>query len=439
MKITLKDSRNFKFISDDSREVSKSCAFLITQSSKKYLNQAKKGGCEFFITPKELQKYLNLDLQCIGITGTNGKTTTAAMIYSILLDMGYKVGLLGTRGFFINGIQKRPKGLTTPSTLEIYTAIDEAKREGCEFFVMEVSSHAIVQDRIEGLEFTLKILTNITSDHLDYHKTLENYIATKNAFFANPKDKKLLNKDDTNAHYPLQNAFTYGIESNATFSTKAYSLRGGITAQIAYGSEQATFDSMLFGKHNIYNALAAIGAVKILTQSPLQEIANCLENFGGVLGRMQVVNQKPLIIVDFAHTEDGMEQIFQSFLHQKIVVLFGAGGDRDKTKRPKMGFCASKYAHKIYITSDNPRSEDPKVIMQEILSGIPQEKHTRVILEENRSLAIRKAITSLASDEVLLVLGKGDETYQIIGKQILHFDDAEEIQKAIKETSLKTL
>lgn len=440
MKIALKnstDSRDFQFISDDSREASKDCAFLVTQNSKKYLNQAKERGCEAFLTPTELRKYLDLDLQCIGITGTNGKTTTAAMIYSILLDMGYKVGLLGTRGFFINGIQKRPKGLTTPSTLEIYTAIDEAKKEGCEFFVMEVSSHAIVQDRIEGLEFALKILTNITSDHLDYHKTLENYIATKNSFFANPQGKKLINKDEANAHYPLQNTLTYGIESNATFSTKAYSLKGGITAQIAYGSEQATLDSALFGKHNLYNALAAIGAVKILTQSPLQKIVSCLENFGGVLGRMQVVNQNPLIIVDFAHTEDGMEQIFQSFLHQKIVVLFGAGGDRDRTKRPKMGFCASKYAHKIYITSDNPRSENPKAIMQEILSGIPQEKRAKVTLEENRALAIRQAIASLASDEVLLVLGKGDETYQIIGEQVLHFDDVEEIQKALQKKPAK--
>ena len=147
---------------------------------------------------------------------------------------------------------------------------------------------------------------------------------------------------------------------------------------------------------------------------------------------MQIINQKPLIIVDFAHTEDGMEQIFQSFLHQKIAVLFGAGGDRDKTKRPKMGFCASKYAQKIYLTSDNPRNEDPKIIMQEILSGIPHNKLSRVTLEVNRSLAIQKAIAQLKEDEVLLVLGKGDETYQIIGDRTLHFDDSEEIKKALK-------
>lgn len=432
MKIALKGASDFKFLSDDSRENPKDCAFLVTQSSQKYFQQAKDNGFEVFITPQDLKKYLDLNLKLIGITGTNGKTTTAAMIYSILLDMGYKVGLLGTRGFFVNGIQKRQKGLTTPSLLEVYTAINEARQEDCEFFVMEVSSHAIVQNRIEGLEFALRILTNITSDHLDYHKTLENYIATKNSFFATPKDEKLINKDEKNAQYSLQNTMTYGIESNATFHIKAYSLKGGITAQIAYGKEEAMLNAYLFGKHNLYNALAAIGAVKILTKSPLQMIADKLENFGGVLGRMQVVNEKPLIIVDFAHTQDGMEQVFQSFLHQKIVVIFGAGGDRDKTKRSKMGYCASKYASKIYITSDNPRSENPKTIMQEILNGIPKDKQSKVFLEENRALAIQRAIKELCDDEVLLVLGKGDEKYQIIGDEMLHFDDVEEIQKSLQ-------
>ena len=298
---------------------------------------------------------------------------------------------------------------------------------------MEVSSHAIVQNRIEGLEFDLRILTNITSDHLDYHKTLENYIAVKNSFFANPLDLKLINKDEPNAQYTAQKAITYGIESPATFSVKAYSLRDGISAQITYGSEEALLDSTLFGKHNLYNALAAIGAVKLLENFTLEEICKKLENFGGVLGRMQVVNQKHLIIVDFAHTEDGMEKIFQSFLLRKIVVVFGAGGDRDKLKRPKMGLSAAKYAQKLYITSDNPRSEIPNVIIQEILSGIPQELREKreIHLEESRAQAIEMAVKNLQEDEVLLILGKGDETYQIIGKETLHFDDCEEVQRAI--------
>ncbi|MBX7490941.1 UDP-N-acetylmuramoyl-L-alanyl-D-glutamate--2,6-diaminopimelate ligase [Helicobacter turcicus] len=430
---------HLRFISDDSREIldedcnAENCAFLITKSNQNYVENAKQNAFKIFITPQDLNQYLDLNLKIIGITGTNGKTTTAAMIYSILLDLGHKVALLGTRGFFINGIQKRKKGLTTPSLLEIYSAISEARRENCQYFVMEVSSHAIVQERIDGLDFTLRILTNITSDHLDYHKTLENYITTKNSFFANPLDLKLINKDEPNAHYALQKTITYGIESLATLQVKAYSLKDGITAQITYGKETANLECALFGKHNLYNAIAAIGAVKLLEDKPLQSICEKLENFGGVLGRMQVVAQKPLIIVDFAHTEDGMEKIFQSFPHRKIAVVFGAGGDRDKTKRPKMGLCAAKYAQKLYITSDNPRNEIPNAIIQEIFNGIPKELRERreIFLEENRTKAIQMAITALKNDEVLLILGKGDETYQIIGNSTIHFDDVEEAQKAL--------
>ncbi|MCI5969213.1 UDP-N-acetylmuramoyl-L-alanyl-D-glutamate--2,6-diaminopimelate ligase [Helicobacter sp.] len=427
------------FISDDTREAlsnecnAQNCAFLITKSNQNYIQNAKQNGFEIFITPQDLKQFLDLDLKIIAITGTNGKTTTAAILYSTLLDLGHKVALLGTRGFFINGIQKRKKGLTTPPLLEIYSAISAARKEDCAYFVMEVSSHAIVQERIEGLDFTLKILTNITSDHLDYHKTLENYIATKNSFFANPLDLKLINKDEPNARYALPKTITYGIESPATLQVKAYSLKDGITAQIGYGKEDASLQCSLFGKHNLYNALAAIGAVKLLENAPLQEICEKLENFGGVLGRMQVVAQNPLIIVDFAHTEDGMEKIFQSFPHKKLAVVFGAGGDRDKTKRPKMGLCAAKYAQKIYITSDNPRNEVPSLIIEEIFSGIPEnlKEAKEIHLEENRSKAIQMAITALKSDEILLILGKGDETYQTIGDSTFHFDDVEEAQKAL--------
>ncbi|MDD6055271.1 MAG: UDP-N-acetylmuramoyl-L-alanyl-D-glutamate--2,6-diaminopimelate ligase [Helicobacter sp.] len=432
MKIEVyKKNSKIQFISDDSRELlsgecnAKNCAFLITKGNIKYLDSAKENGFKEFITPQDLKDFLDLNLKIVGITGTNGKTTTAAMIYSILLDLGHRVALLGTRGFFINKKQVRNKGLTTPSLLEIYSAIKEAREQKCDYFIMEVSSHAITQNRIEGLEFTLRILTNITSDHLDYHKTLQNYIDTKNSFFANPLDLKLINKDEKNAKYALNRAITYGIESAATLSVNAYSLNDGITAQISYGKESATLNLSLFGKHNLCNALAAIGALKLLENVPLEKICNALENFGGVKGRLEVVSCNPLILVDFAHTEDGFQKIFESFLHKKISVVFGAGGDRDKSKRPKMGQCAAKYAAKIYITSDNPRSENPLEIMQEILAGIPQELRNRrkIILEENRKNAIEIAIKNLEKDEILLILGKGDEEYQIIGDKTLPFSD----------------
>ncbi|TLE01817.1 UDP-N-acetylmuramoyl-L-alanyl-D-glutamate--2,6-diaminopimelate ligase [Helicobacter japonicus] len=365
----------------------------------------------------------------VGITGTNGKTTTAAIIYSILLDLGYKVALLGTRGLFMNDKQIKPKGLTTPSLLELYEDLCIATQEECDFFVMEVSSHAIAQERIAGLTFALKILTNITSDHLDYHKSIDEYRRVKNSFFEG-EGLKLLNVDEPYIRCSDREAFFYGVEKKGHLSVSAYALESGIDAHILWKFkeevEQGTIIAHLYGKHNLYNVLAGIAAVKILTNKPLESVATALENFGGVSGRMEVVHTSPLVIVDFAHTHDGMQQIFESFRHQKVAVVFGAGGDRDKSKRPKMGECAQKFADKIYITSDNPRTESPQSIINDILSGM--DTNGNICIESNREKAIYKALDELKNDEVLLILGKGDEDYQIIGTQKIHFDDREVVR-----------
>ena len=385
----------------------------------------------------------------IGITGTNGKTTTATIIYESLRALGFNAALLGTRGFFINGVERKPKGLTTPGVLELYEDFELAKE--CAYFVMEVSSHAIVQERIAGVEFGLKILSNITSDHLDFHKSLQEYIRVKNSFFA-LSSPKLINADEINAHYNPANAYTYGIESSANMRTLSYDLHDGIRAQVAWSDtiqnndkntntnaremargdlERTILEAKLFGKHNLYNALAALSALKILTRKPLDSLAHVIAQFEGVSGRMEILSHRPLIIVDFAHTHDGMEQIFQSFLGRKIVVLFGAGGDRDTTKRPKMGAVADKYAHRIYLTSDNPRSENPDAIIAQIAQGVRDK--TKIIIESNRKKAIESAIKDMCDDEVLLVLGKGDESYQIIGDNTLPFDDREIIKALIQD------
>ncbi|MCX2716660.1 UDP-N-acetylmuramoyl-L-alanyl-D-glutamate--2,6-diaminopimelate ligase [Helicobacter sp. MIT 21-1697] len=367
----------------------------------------------------------------VGITGTNGKTTTAAIIYSILLDLGFNVALLGTRGFFINERNIKAKGLTTPSMLELYENLYIAMEKKCDFLIMEVSSHAIEQERIAGLDFALKILTNITSDHLDYHKSVEEYRHIKNSFFES-EGKKLLNADEPYVHCVDKAAYFYGIEKKGNLSVDVYALENGIDGYISWRerdskkNEQSSIQAHLYGKHNLYNALAAIAAVKILTQEPLHSITEALEHFGGVSGRMEVVHNTPLVIVDFAHTHDGMYQIFESFRHCKVVVVFGAGGDRDKSKRPKMGACAQQFAHKIYITSDNPRTESPQSIIEDILSGMQDKKN--IFVEIDRKKAIHMALDSLESDEVLLILGKGDEDYQIIGKQKIHFDDREVVR-----------
>ncbi|MGX3012237.1 UDP-N-acetylmuramoyl-L-alanyl-D-glutamate--2,6-diaminopimelate ligase [Helicobacter sp. 23-1044] len=420
MKIDLKNGTN---LTDNTQEIDENSIFVKTALNEKY---AKNLPCKI-IAPNELKKYLAHSPKIIGITGTNGKTTTASCIYSMLLTLGFKAALIGTRGVFINDSQVAPKGLTTPTLLELYHFIHLASLQNCDFVIMEVSSHAIAQKRIEGLDFALKILTNIQSDHLDFHKTLQNYIDTKNAFFADSA-LKLINKDCDLARFNVENAYTYGIENVANLKVEAYCARPNIHALILWNnfrtkkSENANVKSCLTGKYNLYNIIAAISAVRlVLADLSLEQIADSLNEFGGVEGRMQVVNQNPLVVVDFAHTAEGMQNIFEAFLGAKIVVVFGAGGNRDKTKRPKMGKVAEIYAQKIYLTSDNPRDEKAENIIAEILGGIKNKE--KVITQANRKNAIISALEGLKSDEILLILGKGDETYQIIGSEKIPFDD----------------
>lgn len=500
MKITIPKSKNLAlqtlcqnnktldFITDDTRELDAHSLLVRTKSNETFIDNflqkdfAKNTKIKTqdllpnIISPKKLASIFAPLPSIIGITGTNGKTTTAAIVYSMLLDLGFSCALFGTRGAYKNDTKIRPKGLTTPSLLELYALLDECRE--CDFVVMEVSSHAICQERIAGLDFVAKVLTNITSDHLDYHKILEEYIRVKNHFLLDEKTianggSVIINADEPNAIFN-QNALYYGIE-NAKINTKqvnlkanAYSLDNGISAHISFENElerqQAIMEANLYGKHNLYNALAAILCVKSLqnltnkkspTSNPLKSldsIVATLQHFGGVEGRMEVVSQNPLIIVDFAHTHDGMEQIFSSFKGREIVAVFGAGGDRDKTKRPKMGLCAYKYAKKLYITSDNPRSENPQEIINDIISGIPTNaldlglackkseaaQQREIICEVDRKVAITKAIQNLAENEILLILGKGDETYQILGDKSIHFDDREVVKEVLASLGQKS-
>lgn len=374
----------------------------------------------------------NLDkIKTTGITGTNGKTTTAALLYSFLTDMGEPCGLQGTRGFFAADKQIENKSMTTPSVIETMYNLYRAKEFGCTHFVMEVSSHAIDQKRIEGIEFTLKIHTNITSDHLDYHKTVEEYRQVKSRFFADDAPK-LLNKDDIkNIEYNPKNSYSYGVDAPATFSVIAYTLRGGITAGIRYFNEEATFHSKLMGFFNLFNLTAAVAATKILTQKPLEEVCSVVENFVGVSGRMEVVSTDPMVIVDFAHTEDGILNVLESLKDQEITAVFGAGGDRDRSKRPLMGAAAGRYANKIFVTSDNPRSEDPIEIIEEVLMGLHGKENVTAV--PDRRQAIEMALQALNKDEVLVILGKGDEEYQDI-KGVKHpFDDRKVVRELLSK------
>ncbi|HJE03855.1 MAG TPA: UDP-N-acetylmuramoyl-L-alanyl-D-glutamate--2,6-diaminopimelate ligase [Aliarcobacter thereius] len=420
MKLIIKD----KIFTDNTNDLEKDSIFVVSKQNSKFENIAKDGGFKT-ISSNELKNYLDMSsIKIIGVTGTNGKTTTATTIYNIFLALGCKVALQGTRGFFINGVQEEEYSLTTPVQIGNFLNIQKAINKSCEFFIMEVSSHAIEQNRIEGLKFALKIHTNITRDHLDYHKTVEEYINIKNHFLSD-ESLKLVNIDDKVLKYNPKNAYTYSIISSSNFKVDSYNLENMMKVEFINENKKYNFSSKMLGVFNIYNLMASISAVKILTKNSFEEICETLKNYGGVSGRVEIVSLNPLVIVDFAHTPDGMEEVLKSFPNKDIICVFGAGGNRDSAKRPLMGEIAEKYSKHIVVTSDNPRFEDPKDIIKNILSGIKNK--INVLVEENRKEAIKKAISLANENSVVLVLGKGDEATQIIGNEKIHFSDKEEI------------
>ncbi len=422
---------NNKVFTDNSNEANENSAFVVSSQNERFKQAVINNGCKEIIESKDLKNYLDMSgIKIIGITGTNGKTTTAAAIYSILLDLGYKVALQGTRGFYINDERIEEYSLTTPIQLGNFAHIQKAMKSECDFFVMEVSSHAIQQKRIEGLTFELKIHTNITRDHLDYHKTIEEYINIKNSFFTDDT-KKLINKDDKIVKYNPKNGFAYSLDEPSTYKVGAYSFKNGMHVMFSHFDQMHSFSSSMMGIFNVYNLMAALSAVHIISSKPLDEICEAVENFAGVSGRMEIISDEPLVIVDFAHTPDGMKEVLQSFAHKDIICVFGAGGDRDQDKRPLMGQVAANYAKHIIVTSDNPRFEDPDIIVEDILKGI--KNHQSVQVDINRKEAIKKAIEMANKDSVVLVLGKGDEEAQIIYDKKIAFSDKEEILKYLNK------
>ncbi|EAJ5980457.1 UDP-N-acetylmuramoyl-L-alanyl-D-glutamate--2,6-diaminopimelate ligase [Campylobacter coli] len=424
MKLKLDQS----FITDNTLECEKDCYFLKTAQNMNFASDALQKGAKI-IDVEECKKLLKIDenIKIIGITGTNGKTTTAAAIYSILLDLGFKCGLCGTRGAFINDEQIDEKSLTTSPILKTLEYLQLATQKKCDFFIMEVSSHALVQNRIEGLKFAAKIFTNITQDHLDFHGNFENYKAAKELFFTD-ESLKFINKDTLMIKFNVRNAFTYGIENPSLYQVKAYSLEDGISAIVALKDQSFHIDSPLLGLFNLYNLLAASACVNELVKPNLKDLEKAISGFGGVCGRVEQVANG--IIVDFAHTPDGIEKVLDTLKNKKLIVVFGAGGDRDKTKRPLMGKIVEHFAKIAIITSDNPRSEEPKDIMNEILSGF--QNPDKALMIEDRKEAINKALKLKEKDDLVVILGKGDENTQEI-KGIKHpFSDKAIVNEILK-------
>ena len=379
--------------------------------------------------------YPQNQLKIVGVTGTNGKTTTTYILESILGEKN--VARIGTVEYKI-GDEIIPAPNTTPSSLEIIKICKKALEKNIKYLIMEVSSHGLDIGRVNMLRFEVGIFTNLTLDHLDYHKTMENYYLAKRKLFDLVKDKKnsIINIDDEYGKRYLEytNGISYGIGQGDIQGEIKQITREGQEVTIKIFEKEYKINLRLLGRYNLSNLLGAIGAVKTLGLSD-EEIISKIPLIHGAPGRFEPVkiDRDFTVIVDYAHTGDALENILKSineFKTNRVITVFGCGGDRDKTKRPIMGGIAEKYSDIVIVTSDNPRTEDPEEIIKDIAVGLTKENHT---VEIHREKAIEKAISLAEKNDIILIAGKGHENYQVIGREKIHFDDKEEVIKAIKK------
>jgi UDP-N-acetylmuramoyl-L-alanyl-D-glutamate--2,6-diaminopimelate ligase len=401
-------------ITDNTKEYTEDKIFLKTHQNSKYAKNINN-----YITPSNLLKKLKLKTKFIGITGTNGKTTTAFVLGYLLNQAGYDVGIQGTEGFYLNSEKKESKTLTTPPVI---TTLKRAAEYEPDFYIMEVSSHAIVQQRIEGIDFTAKIMTSFSQDHLDFHKTMEEYKNVKESFFQDDSIKiingKLIKME--NGEWRIENRKCKIDVDGFYFDVDCKNL---------YVLERAIVDDIsMAGEFNKMNFSLAVKTAQILTNSPFSILNSQLKHFKGVPGRMEIVSKKPLVIIDFAHTPDGMEKVLGAVEGKKIAV-FGAGGDRDRDKRHLMGEVADRYADYIIVTEDNPRCENADEICKEISKGI---KNTPFEIITDRKEAVKKAL-GIAKEKnfVLMILGKGDENYIQYCDKKVDYSDRETVKKLL--------
>lgn len=379
-------------------------------------------------------------LKLVGVTGTNGKTTIATLLYQLFRDLGYKCGLLSTVENQING-QVFASTHTTPDPVELNKLMDEMVAKGCDYCFMEVSSHAVAQHRIEGLVFAGGIFTNLTHDHLDYHKTFAEYLKAKKTFFDRlPKNAfALTNADDKNGSVMLQNTIaykkSYGLKNMADYKARILENQfGGLLLQI--DNEDVWFK--MVGTFNAYNLLAVYAAAMLLEQDRAK-VLTILSKLTGAEGRFEYIvsANKVIGIVDYAHTPDAVQNVL-STIHdirkgnEKVITVIGCGGDRDKAKRPIMAKVASEWSDKVILTSDNPRSEDPAQIIKDMEEGIDAafKRHTLSITDRHE--AIKTACHLARPGDIILLAGKGHEKYQEIHGVKNHFDDMEELEAQFK-------
>ena len=382
-------------------------------------------------------------LGLIGVTGTNGKTTITYLLSSILAEAGKKWGRIGTIGYDIMG-KTYASVNTTPESADLQRMMRTILDEGGEYCLLEVSSHALDQGRVERLCFRCAIFTNLSQDHLDYHGDMETYFSAKSLLFTkHSPGVSVINVDDPWSERLLGmikgKVVTYGLKNPADVTVKNVTMSlVGANFTLSTPQGQAVFQTKLAGVHNLYNIMAAAAAAAH-DGIPLKKIAAGVGKCQGAPGRFEKVDigQPFAVIVDYAHTPDALENLLAAAKQLnpgRIVTLFGCGGDRDKSKRPLMGRVAWDHSDLVVVTSDNPRTEDPEKIISDILIGIPRhEREGRLLAITDRSEAINKTISMSKKGDVVLIAGKGHEDYQIIGGEKIHFDDREEALKALRK------
>lgn len=459
-------------ISDNSREVKENNIFVCIRGHRvdghDYIEDALSNGAGFILSEMKLPEsiphlvvpntqlalaklathfyeYPTQNLRLIGITGTNGKTTTSLLLNQILKEQEIKTGLIGTMYASILE-EKFPVENTTPNALYLQKLFSQMVKKNIEAVVMEVSSHALEEARVIGCDYDLTIFTNLTQDHMDYHQTMLNYKQSKSLLFsqlgskiaANENKYAILNLDDEASDYfskiTAAHIVTYSIEKEADFFARDIQFFSDHTTfTLHYPKGSIEIISPFIGLFNVYNCLAAISGAYCYG-IPIEDIKRSINNALPINGRFELVkaDQDFTVIVDYAHTPDSLENVLKTILQfakNKVYCIVGCGGNRDKTKRPKMAEIACKYATDPIFTSDNPRMEDPKQILLDMEEGVVGQDY---VVIEDRKAAINYAINKASTDDVVLIAGKGHETYQMIKNKVLYFNDKEEVLGAIK-------
>lgn len=458
--------RDITFITDNSAKVSEGCIFICIEG--KHFDghtkaaEALENGAAAVVVQKDLglenqilventrSAYAHIcaafyghperKLKIIGVTGTNGKTTSCFILKSVLDGMGHKTGLIGTVKNIV-GDKEYPAALTTPDCYELFGLFDEMVKAGCEYCVMEVSSQALDQHRVDGVHFEAAIFTNLTQDHLDYHGTFEKYMAAKRKLFEN-SSLAIMNIDDESAPFMTDGLdcrkVTFSVNNDkCDYSAKNIRISSsGVKYELVSNSNIGRVKFAVPGKFSVYNSMGA--AVCLIEMGmDFRAVLDALMLCTGVPGRMEVVpaDVPYTILIDYAHTPDGLENVLgcvREITDGKVICVFGCGGDRDKTKRPIMGEIAVRLSDVAVITSDNPRSEDPDLIIEDIMSGVGK-GGAKVIVDSDRKGAIKKALDAANAGDVVVLAGKGQETYQVLASGKIHFDEREAVAQILSE------